>query len=579
MERIGRYEIIRELGRGSMSIVYEAFDNRIDRRLAIKVLRRKFASDVSARQRFLREARAAGSLAHPNVVTVFDVGQAEASPYMVMELLPGATLEQWLDRQSLVELDLRKLINLTIQLARGLSHAHAHGVIHRDIKPANIHYDPKSNIAKMMDFGIAAIDNPTASRKADGSIAGTLTHLAPEVLGGSSANERSDLYSLGVVMFQLISGRLPFDGETGEEIAEQVIHHRTVPLQTIRPGTPKELTDLTLRLMTLEPDSRPSSATQVVEELEEIRDGMRRGLLQSARRRSAEWRWPLAIGVGMALVLVLGLQYIYQRQNQAIAEATFAFGDALASLVAQETAEALILDDTAGLGVLVSDFAANPGISHLHIANDRGIIQASTDPFLRGEGIPETGGQPVVRDQGSVDLVRTGNDVLEFRVPIRYQARRVGQVRLGLEGRTLQETARGTLIMFTVVFMTSLTALAIGLAWLTRRQHQVLRRLSWGLKRLQRGQFQFRLEANPRDEYARTYREFNRLAVRLQESVRPRHHPEDTDDQDSIPRISLPADTSAHETLELSETRPEHPDGSEPTSFSDHSNIRKFKRN
>ncbi|MFU8877882.1 MAG: protein kinase domain-containing protein [Wenzhouxiangellaceae bacterium] len=576
MERIGRYEIVRELGRGSMSIVYEAFDSRIDRHLAIKVLRRKFASDVNARQRFLREARAAGSLSHPNVVTVFDVGQAETSPYMVMELLRGQTLEQWLDQTKATDIEVGKLIDLVTQLARGLAHAHAHGVIHRDVKPANIHYDAGSNTAKMMDFGIAAIDTPHRPTSSNQPIAGTLTHLSPEVLAGDPPGQRSDLYSLGVVLYQLLTGTLPFDGESADEIIEQIIQHRVRPLEPSRPGLPVELTDLALRLMALEPDSRPSSAMQVVEELEEIREGLGRGLLQEARQRSAEWRWPVVTGLAVALVIVLGLQYVHYRQNQAMAEATYAFGDALASLVAQETAEALILEDTTALAVLVSDFAANPGIRHLHIANDAGIIQASTDPFLRGEMVTDSAGRRIAREDGSVELLQTAEQVLEFRVPVRYQARRVGQVRLGLDGQTLKETARATLVMLTAVFLTSLTALAIGLAWLTRRQQRVLRRLAWGLKRLQRGQFQFRLDASPRDEFAHAYREFNRLAVRLEESTRPAKATT-TDAGEKSGASSLVFSGSPDETQELLEANQDPDDARDPDDPGT-SNIRQLKR-
>ena len=434
MERVGRYEIVRELGRGSMSIVYEGFDGRIDRHLAIKVLRQKYARDVAARQRFLREARAAGGLAHPNIVTVFDVGQAEATPYLVMELLKGGTLEDWLERDRLPELDTGMLIELAIQLARGLAYAHQRGVIHRDIKPANIHYSPKTNVAKMMDFGIAAIERDTDDENADSGnrIAGTMTHMAPELLAGQRADAQSDLYSLGVVLYQLLSGRLPFDASDLETLIQQIARHETRPLKSLRPDTPRELIDFTYRLMALEPESRPGSATQVADELVEIREGINSGIVQSVKRKSAPWRWPLITGMGVALVLVLGLNYLYRTQNQAMAETTFGFGDALTSLIAQETAEALILDDTTALSVLVSDFAANPEIRYLHISDTSGTVRASTNPYMRGEEAPSLAGTPIQRDSGSVSLTRAEDQgLLEFRVPIRFQARRVGQVNSG----------------------------------------------------------------------------------------------------------------------------------------------------
>jgi len=551
MERIGRYEIVQELGRGSMSMVYEGFDGRIDRHLAIKVLRQKYARDVNAHQRFLREARAAGGLAHPNIVTVFDVGQADAAPYLVMELLKGGTLADWLNRDRVQELDTEMLIDLAVQLARGLAYAHQHGVIHRDIKPANIYYDPKTNVAKMMDFGIAATERDTGNARSTPRIAGTLTHMAPELLAGHRANPRSDLYSLGIVLYQLLSGSLPFDTEDSKELARQISRHETRPLKPIRPDTPKELVDLTYRLMALEPNSRPASASQVADELNEIREGIRSGIVQSVRRKSAAWHWPLLTGLGVALVLILGLNHLYHTQNETMARATFGFGDALASLIAQETAEALILEDTTALSVLVSDFAANPEIRYLHISDSSGAVQASTNPYLRGEQAPPPEGTPVDRDSGSVQLTRSDTGLLEFQVPIRFQARRVGEVKLGLDGSGLGETATATMWMLVTVFVTALVPLALGLIWMTRRQQLGLKRLGWGLKRLQRGQFEFRLETDRRDEFAQVFRQFNRLAVRLDELNRRARRRAGSEDDHAHPFLELPADTLPNDTLDL----------------------------
>ncbi|HMB37482.1 MAG TPA: protein kinase [Wenzhouxiangellaceae bacterium] len=556
MERVGRYEIVRELGRGSMSIVYEGFDGRIDRHLAIKVLRQRYARDVAARQRFLREARAAGGLAHPNIVTVFDVGQAEATPYLVMEFLKGGTLEDWLERDRLPELDTGMLIELAIQLARGLAYAHQHGVIHRDIKPANIHYDPKTNVSKMMDFGIAAIER-SDDAESDNRIAGTMTHMAPELLDGRRADAQSDLYSLGVVLYQLLSGKLPFDAQDLETLIQQIARHETRPLKPLHSDTPRELVDLTYRLMALEPESRPGSASQVADELNEIREGIHSGIVQAVRRKSAPWRWPLFTGIGVALVLVMGLNYLYRTQNEAMAETTFGFGDALTSLIAQETAEALILEDTTALSVLVSDFAANPEIRYLHISDTSNMVRASTNPYMRGEEMPSPIGTSIERDSGSVELTRSEETgLLEFQVPIRFQARRVGQVRLGLDGSGLDEAANATLSMLVAVFCASLFALGFGLTWMTRRQQLGLKRLGWGLKRLQRGQFEFRLEANRRDEFASVFSQFNRLAVRLDELNRRTRRRNAAADNNRSAALEFPPDTLLDETLDLETTEP-----------------------
>ena len=552
MERIGRYEIVRELGRGAMSIVYEGFDGRIDRHLAIKVLRLKYARDVGARQRFLREARAAGGLAHPNIVTVFDVGQAEAAPYMVMELLPGGTLQHWLEQERSSELDIERLLELAIQLARGLAYAHQHGVIHRDIKPANIHYDPKTNIAKMMDFGIAATEDTAVAAESPEGIAGTLTHMAAELFAGGPADQRTDLYSLGVVFYQLLSGELPFSAETPETLVKQIRQHEIHPLKPFRADTPRELVDLTYRLMALEPESRPVSATQVADELGEIQDAIRSGIVHEVRRKSAAWRWPLLTGLGVALVLVLGLAHVYRSQTAAIAQTTFGFGDAMASLIAQETAEALILDDTTALSVLVSDFAANPEIRHLHISDAEGIVQASTDPYLRGERAPPPQGAVIERNSGSVRLNRSESGALVFRVPIRYQARRVGQVQLGLDGSGMGQTANATIWMLMAVFFAALLALSMGLVWMTRRQQLALKRLAWGLKRLQRGQFEYRLEHVRRDEFTTVFSQFNRLAVRLDELRRQAGRKKRAKSATSDTGLEFPPDFPVEDTLDLS---------------------------
>ena len=212
MERLGRYQIERELGRGSMSIVYEAFDPHINRQLAVKVLRERYARDVKSRQRFLREARSAGGLSHPNIVTVFDVGQFEGLPYLVMERLKGESLEDFLAAGN--SLDPRQVIEIGIQLASALHYAHERGVIHRDIKPSNIYFDPDSGLVKLVDFGIAAIDRRIREGKAvdDDTIVGTPRYMAPEQLQGDRPDHRSDLYSMGIVLYRLLAGKLPFNG-------------------------------------------------------------------------------------------------------------------------------------------------------------------------------------------------------------------------------------------------------------------------------------------------------------------------------------------------------------------------------
>jgi len=517
MERLGRYQIERELGRGSMSIVYEAFDPHINRQLAVKVLRERYARDVKSRQRFLREARSAGGLSHPNIVTVFDVGQFEGLPYLVMERLQGESLEDFLAAGN--TLDARQVIEIGIQLASALHYAHERGVIHRDVKPSNIYFDAESGLIKLVDFGIAAIDRRIREGKAgdDDTIVGTPRYMAPEQLQGDRPDHRSDLYSLGIVLYRLLAGKLPFNGEPLSALIGQVVNEPPPRLIPRHEKTPVELIELVMRLISKQPGARYMDGAQILEELQEIRADLDRGLLKQAHPTSPVWRWPLFLSLGLAVILGVGLTWIYHSQSSAMTETTYGFGDALSSVIARETAEALLLQDATALGNLVSDFSVNPRITHLHVSDRDGQIQASTDPFLQGEAAPEAEGNLIERAHGSVRLIALDSGHLEFQTPVRFQARRIGQVQLGIDGSQLQATARTTLTMLGIVFVVTVVVGAIGFAWVARWQQRSIQRIAWGLQRIARGQYDFRLDDARQDALSPIFRRFNDMAVRLEE--------------------------------------------------------------
>jgi serine/threonine-protein kinase len=522
MERIGRYQVERELGRGTMSIVYKAFDPRIDRHLAVKVLREAFARDVTSRQRFLREARAAGGLGHPNIVTVFDVGQIDGVPFMAMELLEGDTLDDRLGRDLLP--GVQETLDIGIQLSSALSYAHDRGVIHRDIKPANIYFDAGTGVAKLLDFGIAGVSSRGERPAAEGGlVAGTPTYMAPEQIAGEAQDARCDLYALGVVLYRLLAGRLPFDEANLSEQMAKVMREPPPPLEPLNPDTPVELVELTHRLLAKKPAGRYSSADEVLEELQDIRSGMNRGLLAAARRSGAFWRWPLAVGMLVALVLVLGLSYVYRSQKDAMVSATFGFGEGLASVVAREIAAPLLLEDSAALANLLSDFGSNTQVLYLHVTDRSGLIHSSTNLFLQGEEVPVWPEAEIRRDETTIRLLQTEDGNLEFQVPIRFQTRRLGEVYLGLDGSELTAAARGTLSMLVMVFLIAMVVIMAAISAMVRHQKRLIERIGWGLRRMGKGQYDFRLEGNRRDEFGNLYRRFNDMAMRLEERHGVRH--------------------------------------------------------
>src|SRR5438874_1398682 len=226
-QRLGRYEIVAELGHGAMGTVYQARDPRINRTVAIKTVQLRGASaedDKEYLERFFREAQAAGKLAHPGIVTVYDVGEDEASktPYIVMEYIAGATLEAMGQKG----IELATVLELTKQLAEALHYAHAQGIVHRDIKPANIIVTGEGR-AKITDFGVAKLTVSEFTQT--GQVLGTPSYMSPEQLAGGKIDGRSDLFSLGVTLYTLLTGAKPFGGETVSEITFKVAYQDPVP--------------------------------------------------------------------------------------------------------------------------------------------------------------------------------------------------------------------------------------------------------------------------------------------------------------------------------------------------------------
>ena len=255
----GRYTIERTIGAGGMAVVYRAHDEELDRDVAIKVLADHHASDPEFRQRFLREARLAAPLSHPNIVSVYDAGEVDGSPYIVMELVEGTTLAAELKRRN--RLPPAEAIDLGVQACAGLQHAHAGGLVHRDVKPQNLLLG-EEGVLKIADFGIARAIEGTQLTLA-GTILGTAAYLSPEQAAGEPVTPAADLYSLGAVLYEAIGGRPPFDFETLAQLAAQHRDGTVESLRELAPETPSELDDLVRGCLAREPAARPDSAASL----------------------------------------------------------------------------------------------------------------------------------------------------------------------------------------------------------------------------------------------------------------------------------------------------------------------------
>ncbi len=266
--RLGPYRVIRELGRGGMGIVFEAEDTALHRRVALKVMQPSQATDEVARQRFLAEARATAAIEHEHIVVIHQVGEAEGVPYLAMQLLRGESLAARLDR--VPQLPITDAIRIALETARGLAAAHARKLIHRDIKPANIWLDAQGDRVKLVDFGLVRDLAGNSKLTLSGAISGTPAYMSPEQVEEQSLDARTDLFSLGCVMYRLLAGRLPFHGQTLVSILTAVTQSTPPAVDVLNPSVPHELGLLVNRLLAKDRDARPASADEVVAELQRI---------------------------------------------------------------------------------------------------------------------------------------------------------------------------------------------------------------------------------------------------------------------------------------------------------------------
>ena len=258
-----RYEIVKTIGEGGMANVYLANDTILDRKVAIKVLRGDLSSDEKFIRRFQREALSVSNLSHPNIVEVYDVGEEDGSHYIVMEYIDGKTLKQLLKKRD--TLTLSEVIDIMTQLTDGIAHAHESYIIHRDIKPQNIMIEDDGRI-KITDFGIAMALNATQLTQTN-SVMGSVHYLAPEQASGKSATIKSDIYSMGILMYELITGNVPFKGDNAVEIALKHMKDKIPSIRKLDPSIPQSVENILLKATAKNPRNRYDNAKEMHEDL------------------------------------------------------------------------------------------------------------------------------------------------------------------------------------------------------------------------------------------------------------------------------------------------------------------------
>ncbi len=268
-EKLGRYEILSELGHGAMGVVYKAIDPLIDRIVAIKTIKFDLSSDDSAdfEERFYREAKSAGRLNHPNIVTIYDVGKSDNTAYIAMEFLEGQLLKDVLDVHTAMSID--KIVDIAAQIAEGLAYAHKNGIVHRDIKPSNIMLVYEDTV-RITDFGIARMS--TSSKTIAGTVMGSPRYMAPEQVVGKPIDGRSDLFSLGVVLYELLTGESPFDADNINTTMYRIVNEVPTPPKTLNPRLPEVFDYIVAKALAKHPDERYQSGVEFARDLRNYKD-------------------------------------------------------------------------------------------------------------------------------------------------------------------------------------------------------------------------------------------------------------------------------------------------------------------
>jgi eukaryotic-like serine/threonine-protein kinase len=306
---LSHYRLEERLGSGGMGLLYRATDLALGRAVAVKLLARHLVSDESAKVRLIREARAASALDHPNIATIYDVGEHDGEIFIVMALYGGETLKQRIDRGPL---PLSEALADLRQVALGLEAAHRSGIVHRDIKPANV-FLTKDGTVKILDFGLAKLLSQSQSQVTqDGQAMGTVLYMSPEQLGGERVDARSDLWSLGVLAYEMLSGVAPFRADSNPAIATRILNDQPPSLVAI-PGVPVGVADLVSQLLRKNPAERPPSATELLSQLSSPDRSTVASAVPPGRLRRAK----VAVAAAAILALVLGTLYLYLQRRGA----------------------------------------------------------------------------------------------------------------------------------------------------------------------------------------------------------------------------------------------------------------------
>ncbi len=528
LETVGRYKVQEKIGEGAMADVYRAYDPSINRALAIKVLKQEFLQDEEYAARFLREAKAAGALSHPNIVTIFDVGEADGHPYIVMELLDGKPLDRFMAERTVVNVD--ESMNIGMQLARALDYAHAQGIIHRDIKPSNIMITTDGQSVKILDYGIARLNETDALLGQEvlktqvGAVLGTPRYMSPEQALGQTSDGRSDLYSVGIVLYELLTGKKAFSSGSMATLMLQITQQDPEPINKIAPDIPGGLVFIVNKLLAKKPEKRFQKGSELYAALKREQASMEAQKAEKTKPRSM----PLPIKVTLiATAFVLSLLGIsiwaaLNKQNKVMEQMSVTSGSAITSFVAKNIGPTMAIQDWDQTSVFVKVAAEDKNVDDILVVDNGGIIRGAKNQTLEGTRYRGVTGKKLSSRNG-VDVVETtnksGNRVFLFSQPVNYANGAQGKVHVGLKQSALEAAfalSRNVLLGLGLLTLLSVMAVAYTIAAVLARP---IKRLKEAFTDASKGNLDFRISHKRKDEFGELFDGFNNMLTAVQSRV------------------------------------------------------------
>ncbi|MFO1315008.1 MAG: protein kinase [Burkholderiales bacterium] len=524
MDRLGRYQIREIIGEGAMACVYKAYDPEINRPLAIKLLKAQLRLDGEYRNRFLREAKGAGVLSHPNIVTVFDVGEDQGHPYIAMELVEGQTLAEELKARK--PLTTKDIVEIGIQLTRALDYAHKKGIVHRDVKPGNIMRLTDTNTIKVADFGICRIDGSDSADATQqtqvGNVLGTPHYMSPEQVVGEKVDSRSDLFSAGVVLYQLLTGHLPFEGDTLISVAYKITKTDPPSLDKVRGDLPLSLRRIIERALKKQPDKRFQSGEEFAQALVGVaRELAEEGQKQGRRGIPLAVRWAATMAAVVAITMTLTATVLYKQQYAAMMDQVKDYGGSLAKFTATQNAVPLLSEDWAAMDVFVQEaLGRQENFSYMTVVDHQGTVRASNVAAQVNQkyAAPEAATAVSSKDPGVTvqsHRIADGRQVLDFSAPVLFQGKTIGTVHLGIYEAPLTAVANLVLVLLAILTVVTVAAVAGGTYLLAQRLAAPIRVLRNSLQELANGRYDYRISETRSDEFGELYAEFDRTAAAL----------------------------------------------------------------